>query len=67
MRKPPRIKNFYHIPRLKTGADSSGDEPYVRRAEFFALPELLAGSALIACWIPARRAARIDPILALRQ
>jgi putative ABC transport system permease protein len=34
---------------------------------FVGAPALLAVTAMIACWIPARRAARTDPMIALRQ
>jgi predicted permease len=47
------------------GASLHGVEP-LDALTFVVVPVILAAAALLACWIPARRARRVDPATALR-
>ena len=51
----PLLQSFLH-------GVATGD-----RLTFLAAPLVLAAAALVACWFPARRAARVDPAKMLRQ
>jgi putative ABC transport system permease protein len=50
---------------LVAGAQLWGVSPYDLRT-LVGVPMLLLLTGLVACWVPARRAARVDPLVALR-
>lgn len=52
--------DFAHLPSQLAGT-TGGD-----LATLALVAILLVGAGLCACWIPARRAARLEPVIALR-
>ncbi len=53
------------IASLLNGFGSTGD-PTFRYIVFATVTLILTGVALVACWLPARRAARVNPVESLR-
>ena len=62
-RNPPRAA--FSAPTRRDGTGAYNGVGAVDPLTFTATPLILGAVALVASWVPARRAARVDPVVAL--
>ena len=62
-----RFSLFFGLLKLERACAHQFFESFPVLSQFLLGPVLLTAVAIAACWIPARKATRVDPVTVLRQ